>query len=165
MRTRRRLQASSLPNRIAPADGWTLVYTGNPTLGTSTCWEQLEFQTPFDYNGEDNLLVSVLRQSDSLRSVYYRYTATSEASVFSSKSDDDANPYAVIESFMRFATEQKNSSNYRPNTKFTLEYIICPKFTMQPQGFAHQIGIMNQTAIGTVATTKTAASPVGSTNP
>jgi uncharacterized repeat protein (TIGR01451 family) len=35
---------------------WTLVYQSNQTL-VSTGWTSFRFQTPFDYNGQDNLMV------------------------------------------------------------------------------------------------------------
>ncbi len=38
------------------ADGWTVVYQNNESV-EDTGWCQFEFQTPFEYNGTDNLLV------------------------------------------------------------------------------------------------------------
>lgn len=37
-------------------DGWTIVYQNNEEI-SDTGWRQFEFQTPFQYNGNDNLLV------------------------------------------------------------------------------------------------------------
>ena len=42
----------------------SLVYTGHPTLGQSTGWEEMTLDEPFAYNGVDNLAVVVCRASD-----------------------------------------------------------------------------------------------------
>ncbi|MBN1806275.1 MAG: C10 family peptidase [Sedimentisphaerales bacterium] len=38
------------------ADGWTVVYQNNESVD-STGWHKFEFQTPFVYNGTDNLMI------------------------------------------------------------------------------------------------------------
>ncbi|HUU85065.1 MAG TPA: right-handed parallel beta-helix repeat-containing protein [Phycisphaerae bacterium] len=45
------------------SEGWTVVYQGNVSV-TSTGWVVFEFQTPFDYNGTDNLLVDFSYNND-----------------------------------------------------------------------------------------------------
>ena len=61
---------------FVPSSNLTLVYSGTPTLGQSTGWETLTFnQGSFNYNGRDNLVVVVVRQSSSYTSKlkYYCY--------------------------------------------------------------------------------------------
>ena len=41
----------------------TLVYEGTPTLGRDEGWEQLDLSTPFEYDGESNILVTVVTDS------------------------------------------------------------------------------------------------------
>lgn len=43
----------------------TLVYSGAPTLGTTSGWEVFDLQTPFNYDGNSNLVVVVSRQASS----------------------------------------------------------------------------------------------------
>ena len=46
------------------ADDLTLVYSGAPTLGLKTGWEEIVFDTLYDYDGARNLVVVVCRQSE-----------------------------------------------------------------------------------------------------
>ncbi len=55
----------------------TLVYSGSPTLAAAEGWEELALTTPFAYNGTDNLIIVVGRQSNSTNSsasYYYSYS-------------------------------------------------------------------------------------------
>ena len=45
------------------SEGWTVVYQGDVEI-TSTGWVAFDFQTPFDYNGTDNLLVDFSFNND-----------------------------------------------------------------------------------------------------
>jgi len=45
------------------ADGWTVVYQNNESID-NTGWRKFEFQTPFAYNGTDNLLVDFSFNND-----------------------------------------------------------------------------------------------------
>ncbi len=45
------------------ADGWTVVYQNNESID-NTGWHKFEFQTPFAYNGTDNLLVDFSFNND-----------------------------------------------------------------------------------------------------
>jgi len=46
------------------ATRWTVVYENNESIGDGG-WRKFEFQTPFEYNGTDNLLVDVSQNNDS----------------------------------------------------------------------------------------------------
>ena len=43
-------------NGSLEADGWTVVYQNDESIEDKG-WHKFEFQTPFEYNGTDNLLV------------------------------------------------------------------------------------------------------------
>jgi len=47
--------------------GWTVVYQGNEPAGT-TGWRTFEFSTPFEYNGNNNLLIDFSFNNDSYSS-------------------------------------------------------------------------------------------------
>ena len=136
---------------LTPLDGWTLVYSGNPTLGEATGWEQLAFQNAFEYNGENNLLVCIVRQASVDKKVYYYHSATENNMVLRSQSDSNAVPYETAETFVSPATEGKTTSGARPNTQFTIEYVRGPKFTTQPVGFTYQAGTENTASLTAVA--------------
>ncbi len=61
-----------------PLSDLTLVYTGNNlVLGSATGWEYVNFDTPFDYNGNDNLVVVVTHSANSYTSgLKYNYTSS-----------------------------------------------------------------------------------------
>ena len=50
------LSGYSSNNCSLEADGWTVVYQNNEPIEDKG-WHTFEFQTPFEYNGTDNLLV------------------------------------------------------------------------------------------------------------
>lgn len=65
-----------------PLSTMTLVYSGNPTLGQSTGWEELTLTTPFEYNG-NNLVVAVRKISSTTNSnLRYCYNSTSQKSIY-----------------------------------------------------------------------------------
>lgn len=76
-----------------PAEDLALVYSGAPVLGSGEtgAWETLTLDTPFEYNGNDNLVIAVTKSADtadtnlryyyestSYNSVLYRYGNTSD---------------------------------------------------------------------------------------
>jgi len=64
----------SLP--VWELEGWTTVYQANQSI-TSTGWKEFELQTPFDYNGVQNLMVDISFNNTSYtRDGMCRYTAT-----------------------------------------------------------------------------------------
>ena len=75
-----------------PSSNLTLVYSGTPTLGQSTGWETLTFnQGSFNYNGRDNLVVVVVRQSNNYTSnLKYYYYNTGEGYTLYRRNDDEA---------------------------------------------------------------------------
>lgn len=55
--------------------GMTLVYDGAPTLGTSPGWEEIELQTPYQYDGKSNLVIVIGRKASSWNTSL-QYTTT-----------------------------------------------------------------------------------------
>jgi len=81
----------------------TLVYSGTLTPGSSEGWYEVTLDTPFSYNGVDNLIISVRHQDGSWESSStYRYTDTGD-NKFASGSSDSNNPPSL------------SLSHYRPN--------------------------------------------------
>ena len=103
---------------LAPDDGWTLVYSGAPSLGSSTGWETIAFDDPFEYDGDSNLLVLMVRQSSSDTKVNY-YCTSADGVVIYKQSDTDSATYADSASFMGSSAYSVASS--RPNTQFVIE--------------------------------------------
>ena len=62
-----------------PYEDATLVYEGTPTLGRAKGWEKLDLSTPFEYDGESNLLVTVVTDADL---VSWSYSADSVKGAF-----------------------------------------------------------------------------------
>lgn len=75
-----------------PQEELTLVYA-NTTFAhpTSTGWVQILLDTPFDYNGSDNLAVVVSTHADSyVSALHYAYTAGASGVTLYRRSDSDA---------------------------------------------------------------------------
>lgn len=126
----------------------TLVYSGSPTLGLSTGWETRTLQTPFYYNGADNLVVVVAKRSSSYnQNLKYYYSSTSSAQCL----------YRGSNSYSDYGTTTSNSYSYsmntgRPNTRFGYETILEQKE-----------GILYCTTSSSTATVGKAVSPGVST--
>lgn len=75
-----------------------LVYEGNYTAGTET-WPSITLDTPFEYNGTDNLLVCFWDASTSTATYRYRaYRSYNRCrSLYASNSDTEYNPYNLTE--------------------------------------------------------------------
>ena len=97
------------------ADDLTLVYSGNPTLGTSTGWEKISLDTPFAYNGKDNLVIAVCRKSSSY-STSLKYLYTMASSTVLSRQNDYTEGYGAIDGTGSYSTTYQN---YRPNITLT----------------------------------------------
>ena len=103
----------------APANSLTLVFSGDVSFLTG--WNTIVFNTPFVYNGSDNLEVVVCRKSPSKSSSSYnRFYCTSTISntvtLYRSGSDSG---YGDINN-----TDGAYWSTYRPNTKFEIQHPI-----------------------------------------
>ena len=63
---------------FTPASDLTLVYSAtSTTIGSIDGWEEYQFQTPFEYNGIDNLVVVFAKHANSyLTALKYYYTET-----------------------------------------------------------------------------------------
>ncbi len=74
-------------------DDLTLVYeSNNGTIGSAVGWETYTLNTPYYYNGEDNLVVVTARTADNYKSLNYRYTSSTN-SVLYRRSDSSPESY------------------------------------------------------------------------
>ena len=107
-----------------PASDLTLVYEAqNTTIGSTTGWETFTLNTPFYYDGSQNLVVVVARASDSWNSsLEYYYTEVSGACMY--RWADDDNSYAQHPG----TNDAEDIIEERPNIKLTFGPVslTCP---------------------------------------
>ncbi len=71
-------------------DDLTLVYEANDiAIGAAAGWETYTFNTPYYYNGEENLVVVTSRSSSAYKSLYYKSTGNNTNSVMYRWNDND----------------------------------------------------------------------------
>lgn len=76
-----------------PMEDLTLVYESyNGTVGSSVGWETFTLNTPYYYNGEENLVIVTARTADAYKSLNYRYTSVTN-SVLYRRSDSSPESY------------------------------------------------------------------------
>ena len=94
-----------------------LVFSGIWTIPANTDdWMTINFDTPFYYNGTDNLLIAIDENSANYDIRYFRYTEVNGATL--SYSDDNVNPNPYdISTF----TGMKEVVNQRANTKLVFD--------------------------------------------
>ena len=74
-----------------PMEDLTLVYEAeNTTIGSASGWETYTFNTPYYYNGEENLVVVASRTAPSYKSLYYKATGNNTNAVMYRWNDYDA---------------------------------------------------------------------------
>ena len=95
----------------------TLVYSGSPTLGQSTGWEELKFnQGSFNYNGTDNLVVVVTKKCSSITSLLkYRYFEGSGYTLI--RGDDNNSSYGDVSN----TSNAYRTTNSRPSVQFNID--------------------------------------------
>jgi hypothetical protein len=105
---------SSASDYVAYAD-MTLVYSASSkTIGASTGWETITLDTPFNYNGTDNLVIIICRQSSSYTSsLKYYYTSVTSSVLY--RQNDSTAAYADASSTSYSFT----ASAIRPNIQLT----------------------------------------------
>ena len=103
-----------------PMENLTLVYEGTGVeIGRNAGWEGIELQTPFSYNGTDNLVVVTAKKASSyVSALTYEYTNLSNVY---------RNMYRASDTDVSFAEPPTGSSTgtrsyYRPNVRF----MLCP---------------------------------------
>ncbi len=102
-----------------PFDGLSLVYSRtNGSVGTATGWETYTLDTPYEYNGTDNLVVVVSRRGNNYtNSLKYNYTNVTNTTLYMQQ--DAAMDY-------EFPVDVTGSrSYYRPNIKLTISGLVC----------------------------------------
>lgn len=108
--TTNKTSLSASTSNWTPMEEMTLVYEGtNVTVGTKTGWETYAFNTPVNYNGEDNLLVAVSKKGSS-----YNYSLKYNATYISGS--------VHYQTGSATPTSSGSTSSYRSNAQF----MICP---------------------------------------
>lgn len=103
----------SSPSDYEPVTADDKVYSGPWTIPADTDdWIPIVFDTPFAYNGTDNLLIAIDENSDDFGIRYFKYSEA-EGTVLSYYSDDQNPDPCDLSSFTGF----KELSNQRPNIK------------------------------------------------
>jgi len=103
----------SSPSDYEPVTADDKVYSGPWTIPANTDdWITIDFDTPFAYNGSDNLLIAIDENSDDYGIRYFKYSEA-EGSVLSYYSDDQNPDPSDLSSFTGF----KEIINQRPNIK------------------------------------------------
>lgn len=102
----------------------TLVYSGSPTLATAPGWEELTLTSPFVYNGTDNLVIVVGRQSNTYN-YFAQYFLSSTSSTqclcrYGSSSSSLGNPST---------TGSYSTSPYRANVCLGFEAKVVDSFS------------------------------------
>ena len=95
----------------------TLVYSGNPTLGSSTGWEKLTFNKgSFTYNGTDNLVVVITKKCNNYNSSLKYYYFTGDGYTLYRRSDS-------TESFgdVSNTSNEYSTTTSRPSIRITIE--------------------------------------------
>lgn len=74
-----------------PMEDLTLVYSASDiTIGSAAGWETYTLNTPFYYNGEDNLVIVTSRSASEYKSLYYKATGNNTDAVMYRWNDNDA---------------------------------------------------------------------------
>ncbi len=108
-----------------PMDELTLVYDGTgDVLGTSIGWETFNLNTPFYYDGTENLVVVVAKTASSYNgSLYYSYTNVSNSMMY--RQNDSDLSYANHP-----GSNYGTRSSYRANIKLNMDVYVCDDPTL-----------------------------------
>lgn len=103
-----------------PESELTLVYSADaPTVGASTGWENYNLQTPFYYNGTDNLVVVVAKKAGSYSSsLKYAYTDKTNRCLY--RQNDGSTEYAYHP-----GSNTGTLGGYLANIKLHMDASIC----------------------------------------
>jgi len=97
-------------------DGWTVVYMNDENVN-STGWRTFEFQTPFEYNGTDNLMVDFSHRDGNRGEFVFRSGACRGTNTHRNRSiivrSDRSNPFALN-------WESGTRDFYVPDVKLTI---------------------------------------------
>ena len=112
---------------FTPASNLTLVYSAtSTTIGSIDGWEEYQFQTPFEYNGTDNLVVVFAKHATSyLSALKYYYTESGSQYRCLYRRADNNIAYS-----QHPGSASGTTSNRRPNVKLLFGNSDC----IQPLG-------------------------------
>ena len=104
---------TTAPSTSDVTSGMTQVFSG--TLVQQDGWTPVYFSTPFSWDGESNLMVTVVMNHGSYNSTTY-WQCSSPGFTCSSYNYSDYNPYNP-----GLTTYSMTTSSYRPNTRFNVK--------------------------------------------
>ncbi len=118
----------------------TLVYSGTPTLGgTKDEWQTFTLDTPFNYNGTDNLMIVISSQLTNYNSSlkYYFTSLSTTSNTFLYRGNDSRAEYADLTN-----TTAGTRNAYRANIRFAMSFCdhewdegVVTQPTCEEQGF------------------------------
>lgn len=101
-----------------PVTADDMVFSGTWTIPANVDdWLTIEFDTPFYYNGTDNLLIAIDENSEDYAMRYFRYTDVAGSTLGYCSDDENPNPYD-LGSF----SGTKEVVNQRANTKLVFQF-------------------------------------------
>ncbi len=116
----------------------TQVFSGSVTFNQG--WNYITFTTPFLYNGNDNLIIAVDKNTDSWSSRSWQsHTASFTSCLYYYQDGTDIDPNAPAASY-------KDFSSSRPNTRFVITP-TDPGFCFAPSNLAYSNVLPNQATI------------------
>ena len=103
-----------------PMENLTLVYDGtNVEIGSKVGWETIELQTPFQYNGVDNLvIVTAKKASNYVSALTYEYTSLSNVYRNLYRNNDSDTSYAEAPTSSTTGTRSASRAN--------VSFLLCP---------------------------------------
>ena len=116
---------SSATNYV-PYNDLKLVYSKSGNIGTATGWATYTLDTPFEYNGTDNLVIVVTKSASSYtNSLTYRYTSVANSCL--NRQSDSSTNYADASNGSGFSL-----GGNRPNVKFYIDGMV-PEYGTEVQ--------------------------------
>lgn len=109
------------------------VYSGSPTLGTIQGWEQIDLDTPYEYDGKSNLVVIICKTSTSTSysNLSYNYTSSTSSCCL------DRAGYNSTYSDLSDISGYQTSSN-RPNIRLGMEPSRYEEKSFELDGIKYQ---------------------------
>jgi hypothetical protein len=109
-----------------PMEDLTLVYSASDiTIGSAAGWETYTLNTPFYYNGEDNLVIVTSRSASEYKSLYYKATGNNTDAVMYRWNDGDVS-YASHPGTSAASGRNANLPNMKIDyTGFVCDDAIC----------------------------------------
>ncbi len=105
---------------VVPFESLTLVYSGSPTLGANTGWEEFVLSQPFEYDGT-NLVVAISKSANGYESnLKYQYTTKNNTVLF--RQNDSDSKYGQMNEAIEYSL-----TSSRPNIRININLPLVTK--------------------------------------